>query len=246
MSEATKLLLVEDDLTGRAILAEGLSIEGFEVFTAENMRLARHQIEHKRPDLMLLDLNLPDGSGYHLLKEVRAADGLCLRVDPALPIVVLSGRCSEVDRVRGFRLGCDDYVTKPFSFAELAGRIDAVLRRVRRPAVGSVSAVAELRIDHRTRSVTLAGRPVTLTGKEYALLTALASDPARVFTKEDLLRSVWGYMSIGSTRTLDSHACRLRGKLSGGQRRYVVNLWGTGYRLVDDLEPTALESTGGK
>lgn len=233
MKNETKILLVDDDLAARAVLAEGLSIDGFEVYGADNARLARHQIEHKQPDLVLLDLNLPDSSGYHLLREIRDADGIGWAVDPTIPVIVLSGRSGEVDRVRGFEFGCDDYIVKPFSFAELRGRVEAMLRR-RGAGAAPTRLLGELTIDQRSRRVQLAGRPVSLTAKEYALLIALASEPGRVFTKEELLKSVWGFRSLGATRTLDSHACRLRAKLRGGKRRYIVNLWGTGYRLTDN------------
>jgi len=233
MKNKTTLLLVDDDISLREALADGLVIDGFAVHAADNVRQARHQLANKSIDLLLLDLNLPDESGYQLLREIRSADGVEGQVDPRLPVILLSGRDSEIDRVRGFELGCDDYIMKPVSFAELRWRIVAILRRMNATAQRNVISVGELRIDRRSRQVTLAGHKIVLTGKEYGLLLELATDPIRVFTKEELLRSVWGYQSIGSTRTLDSHACRLRKKLSGGRTRYVVNLWGTGYRLMD-------------
>ena len=242
MKNKTTLLLVDDDIALRETLAEGLAIDGFAIHAADNVRQARHQLVHKDIDLLLLDLNLPDESGYQLLREIRLADGVEGQVDPRLPVILLSGRDDEFDRVRGFELGCDDYVTKPVSFAELRWRIVAVLRRISTSAQRNVISVGELRIDRRSRQVTLAGHSVVLTGKEYGLLLELATDPIRVFTKEELLRSVWGYQSIGSTRTLDSHACRLRKKLSGGRSRYIVNLWGTGYRLMDGGGATEQDS----
>src|SRR5919202_4296212 len=136
----------------------------------------------------------------------------------------------EVDRVRGFARGADDYVTKPFSYAELVARLRALLRRsAGRPRRGLLRA-GELTLDPVTRSVRLAGAPVQLSVKEFALLHALAGDPTRVFSKAELLRDVWGYRSTGASRTVDAHACRLRRKLG---RRYVVNVRGVGYRLVE-------------
>jgi DNA-binding response OmpR family regulator len=135
--------------------------------------------------------------------------------------------------VRGFARGADDYVTKPFSYAELVARVRALLRRATgRPRRGLLRA-GDLTLDPVTRSVRLGGTPVGLSAKEFALLHALAADPTRVFSKAELLRDVWGYRSIGASRTVDAHACRLRRKLSGRGRRYVVNVRGVGYRLTE-------------
>jgi DNA-binding response OmpR family regulator len=135
--------------------------------------------------------------------------------------------------VRGFERGADDFVTKPFSYSELRLRIGAVLRRTREHSGHGRLRVGELELDPVAREVRLRGRRVDLSQKEFALLQALAADPTRVFTKEELLRDVWGFRSLGTTRTLDSHACRLRQKLGGEGDRFVVNVWGVGYRLVD-------------
>ena len=180
-----------------------------------------------------MDVALPDGTGLDLVAAVRAADRVGTRLDPALPLIVLSGRCEELDRVRGFETGADDFVAKPFSYGELRRRIEALLRRAGdRRRYGRLR-VGELEIDPLAREVRLRGERVRVSAKEFALLLALASEPTRVFTKEELLRDVWGYRSIGSTRTLDSHACRLRHKLAARGDRFVVNVWGVGYRLVD-------------
>jgi DNA-binding response OmpR family regulator len=145
-------------------------------------------------------------------------------------VIVLTGRGAETDRVRGLDSGADDYVTKPFSYGELRARIGAVLRRLGR---GAADKVGELTIDPVRRQVTVAGRTVHLARKEFALLRVLANDPTRVFSKEELLLEVWGFRDPGKTRTLDSHASRLRRKLDPEHGRYVVNCWGIGYRLVD-------------
>ena len=148
-------------------------------------------------------------------------------------MLVLSGRGAEIDRIRGFDRGADDYVVKPFSYPELRRRIDALLRRSGERVPGGVLRVGELEIDPVSRDVRVAGKHAALSQKEFALLLALAAQPLKVFTKEELLREVWGFRSMGRTRTLDSHACRLRHKLGGAGGRYVVNVWGVGYRLVD-------------
>jgi DNA-binding response OmpR family regulator len=146
--------------------------------------------------------------------------------------MMVSGRADEVDRIRGFELGCDDYVVKPFSFGELRGRVAALLRRGA-GAQREFERIGTLAIDRCARAAYVEDRYVPLTAKEYALLVTLAEEPERVFTREELLRTVWGYRTAGSTRTLDAHACRLRMKLSGGSERFVINLWGVGYRLTD-------------
>jgi DNA-binding response OmpR family regulator len=231
--DAPTLLLVEDDPVLRTFLADNLSADGYELLVADGVRDGLRQLEYKQPDLALVDLRLPDGSGLDLIARVRAADGVASRLDPSVPLVVLSGRCGELDRLRGFERGADDFVAKPFSYAELRLRVAAVLRRTReRPRCG-VLRVGALSVDPASREVRVRGARVELSQKEFALLRALASDPTRVWTKEELLRDVWGFRSMGTTRTLDSHACRLRHKLALQGDRFVVNVWGVGYRLVD-------------
>jgi DNA-binding response OmpR family regulator len=181
---------------------------------------------------MVLDLGLPAAAGIDVLRQIRAADGAVDRFDPELPVVVLSGRTSEADRLRGFEAGADDYVPKPFHYPELAARVAAVLRRRNGHRAGPIR-VGELMVDPVTRRVTVGSRDVLLANKEFALLRALASEPRRVFTKEELLRDVWGFRSMGRTRTLDSHASRLRRKLDPDGVRYVFNCWGVGYRLIE-------------
>jgi DNA-binding response OmpR family regulator len=234
-ADPTSVLVVEDDEATCSFLADNLQADGFRVATATGAGEAIRAIEVRRPDLVLLDLMLEDGSGLDVLDRVRAADGLASRIDPHTPVIVVSGRTAEVDRVRGFARGADDYLTKPFSYAELVARVRALLRRaVGRPARGTLR-VGELTIDPITRAVRLRGRPVQLSAKEFSLLHALAVEPTRVYSKPDLLRDVWGYLAMGATRTVDSHACRLRKKLAGGTRPYVVNVRGVGYRLTEAL-----------
>jgi DNA-binding response OmpR family regulator len=233
MTAPPTVLLVEDDPVLATFLADNLSADGYEPFVAETVRDGLRELEFRRPDIAIVDLGLPDGSGLELIERVRAADGIVSRLDPTVPLIVLSARAGDLDRVRGFERGADDFVGKPFSYGELRLRIAAVLRRTRRrPGLGRLS-VGELELDPAAREVRLRGRRVELSQKEFALLRALAADPTRVMTKEELLRDVWGYRALGTTRTLDSHACRLRNKLGVDGDRFVVNVWGVGYRLVD-------------
>jgi DNA-binding response OmpR family regulator len=233
MTDAARILLIEDDPVLRTFLADNLTADGFEMLVAETLRDGVRMLEYQQPDLALVDIALPDGSGLDLIARVRAADGLATRLDPELPLVVLTGRAAEVDRVRGFEKGADDYVAKPFSYGELRMRLHAVLRRTRARRGGGRMRVGEMEVDPASREVRLRGERVDLSQKEFALLRALATEPTRVFTKQELLRDVWGFRSPGATRTLDSHACRLRHKLGTQGDRFVVNVWGVGYRLID-------------
>ena len=227
------LLLIEDDPLVREFLTDNLTADGYAVLTAETLADGLRLLEYKRPDLALVDVGLPDGSGLDLVTRVRAADRVATRLDPSLPLLIVSGRAGELDRLRGFDRGCDDFVAKPFSYGELRRRIEALLRRAGERQGRGRLRVGELEIDPASREVHVRGQRVALSQKEFALLLALAAEPTRVFTKEELLRDVWGFRSLGTTRTLDSHACRLRHKLGAAGDRFVVNVWGVGYRLVD-------------
>jgi DNA-binding response OmpR family regulator len=236
LAEDETIMVVEDDDATREFLADNLLADSYGVVTAATGREAFNLLQMKDCDLLLLDVMLPDASGYELCRRVRDADGLAQRIDPQLPVILLTGRGSEADRVRGFARGADDYVVKPFHYPELAARIGAVLRRAGSRRDQGVLVVGELRLDPVSREVTLDGRLIELSAKEFALLRTLAEEPTRVFTKEELLRDVWGFKLMGSTRTLDSHASRLRRKLAGSGRRWIVNVWGVGYRLTDRVE----------
>ena len=230
---AATILLVEDHLPTQVFLADNLTADGYRVLDAATVEQACVRLESDYPDLALLDLGLPDGDGLDLLRRIRGADRIADRVDPDLPVLVLTGRASELDRLRGFDRGADDYVTKPFSYPELHARIVALLRRGGRRPGGSRIRIGPLELDVLARQVWLHGQAVALSKKEFALLRALAADPTRVFTREELLRGVWGFRALGTTRTLDSHACRLRRKLADAGGGYVINVWGVGYRLLD-------------
>jgi DNA-binding response OmpR family regulator len=179
--------------------------------------------------LELLELNRPD---LVLAADSLAVD-LCRRISD-VPVIVLGRADSEpVDRVRAFHVGCDDYVSRPLHYEELLARIRAVLRRVSPPPRELIE-VGLLEIDRAARRVTVDGVGVVLAAKEYDLLVKLAGEPSRVFTKEQLLREVWGFRSLGRTRTLDSHASRLRRKLAAAGGDFVRNVWGVGYSLLND------------
>lgn len=227
------ILVVEDDAALRTFLADNLTADGFAVLTAETLRDALRIAGTKFPDLVLLDLGLPDGDGLDLITAVRHADGVATHIDPGLPLLALTGRSGELDRVRGFEKGVDDYLCKPFNYGELRGRVRALLWRADRRERGGRMRVGAIEIDPTSRVVTLHRRPVELSRKEFTLLLALAREPTRVWRKDELLRAVWGFRGNHSTRTLDSHACRLRHKLEAAGDRFVVNVWGVGYRLVD-------------
>jgi DNA-binding response OmpR family regulator len=230
--EIASVVVCEDDAVTLELLCDHLVADRFGVLPAPSASDALRLCRYNHPDLLLLDLALPDASGLDVLREIRGGDGLESRFDPRLPVIVLTGRGAEADRVRGLDMGADDYVLKPFSWLELRARIGAVLRRRGEHAEGP-SRVGELVVDPVRREVTVGGREVDLSKKEFALLRILASDPRRVFSKEELLRDVWDWRGNSKTRTLDSHASRLRRKLDPERGRYVVNSWGIGYRLID-------------
>ena len=201
---STALLLVEPE----PFLERHLRSDGFEVVD-----------EAARPDLVLL-------ADSAAVDEYRARHG-------DVPVIVLGKPESDtVDRVRALERGCDDFLVRPFAYEELLARIRAVLRRTT-PTAHEVRRAGLITADLATRSVMVADVAVLLAGKEYELLLKLMTDPTRVFTKEQLLREVWGFRSLGRTRTLDSHASRLRRKLAAaGAGSVVVNVWGVGYRLL--------------
>ena len=209
---STALLLAETEPSARSFLARHLSHDGFEVV----LELG----EGRHVDLALL----ADVTGCRRVREEAGN----------VPVIVLGPPDADtIDRVRALQDGADDFLARPFHYEELLARIRAVLRRTA-PPEPEVTEVGELRIDRATRRVTVAGVPVELAGKEYELLLALAADPARVYTKEQLLRDVWGFRAAARTRTLDSHACRLRRKLGAlTDTPFVVNVWGVGYKLVE-------------
>ena len=233
---AATILVVEDHAATRTFLADNLTADGYELLEADCAEEAEQLLGTRFPDLAILDLGLPDRDGLELLRRVRGGDRAG-RSDPDVPILVLTGRAGELDRLRGFDRGCDEYVTKPFSYPELLARVRALLRRSsRRPHLGRLR-VAALELDPVSRQVWVHGRQIRVSKKEFALLRALAVEPTRVYTREELLRGVWGFKTICPTRTIDSHAHRLRKKLNADGDKFVVNVWGVGYRLIDGAVP---------
>jgi DNA-binding response OmpR family regulator len=228
VEELATVVVCEDDDPTRELLCDHLTADRYRALPAPSASDALRLCGYNNPDLMLLDLGLPDAQGIDVLREIRSSGD---RFDPELPVLVLSGRTSEADRLRGFEAGADDYLVKPFHYPELAARVAAVLRRRNGRRSGRVQ-IGDLSVDPITRRVRVGDREVELANKEFALLRALASEPHRVFTKDELLRDVWGFRSMGRTRTLDSHASRLRRKLDPEGARYVFNCWGVGYRLL--------------
>ena len=173
-ASAATILVVEDHTATRRFLADNLLADGYELLEAASAADGRRLIETDFPDLAIIDLGLPDGDGLGLLRAVRETDRISSRVDPDLPVLLVTGRGGELDRVRGFRNGADDYVVKPFSYPELVGRIDALLRRSRRrPNLGRLR-VGPLEVDPIVAAGAHRGEPVSLSKKEFALLRALA------------------------------------------------------------------------
>ena len=227
-SSEARLLVVDDEPSIRELLTASLRFAGFEVFPAADGAEALKLAEQHRPDLVVLDIMLPDLDGFTVTRKLRERGR-------DVPVVFLTARDDTSDKVTGLTVGGDDYVTKPFSLEELVARIRSILRRTGQAAEDSGRlAFEDLELDEDTREVTRGGHLIELTATEYRLLLALAGDPHRVFTREELLRSVWRLDTFGRTRTLDTHAFRLRHKLCcGSDEKLVVNVWGVGYRLMD-------------
>jgi DNA-binding response OmpR family regulator len=229
----TALIVAETEPETRIFLERHLSDDGFDVVGVAAGCEALDLAERGHPDLALVGNPLEDGTAAELCRRIREGEpGRSWNRE--LPVIVLDcERADVVDRVRALERGADDYLTRPFLYDELLARIRAVLRRASRPEREHIEA-GGIAVDRATRRVTVSGDPVVLAGKEYELLCKLASDPTRVFAKEQLLREVWGFRSLGRTRTLDSHASRLRRKLArDGVGPFVINVWGVGYSLLD-------------
>jgi two-component system, OmpR family, response regulator RegX3 len=219
-----KILLVEDDDAIAVSLSDGLVQAGFDV---EHVATGRGALAAASVDVVLLDLGLPDMDGRDVCRALRAASDV--------PIIMLTARADEFDRVLGLELGADDYVTKPFSFRELVARIRAVTRRSAGAGEqssgehGAPDCVGPLAIDRRTRRVLLAGKPIALTAKEFDLLAYLAIDPGTVYRRTDILEHVWDAQWYGPTKTVDAHVAALRKKL--GDPRWIEAVRGVGFRL---------------
>ena len=217
-------VLAEPETETREYLGRQLRDDGFDVLGASRRSEALDLVEREHPDVVLAELDLC----------LRLRNGEPGRTwDRNVPVIVLAPTSDLVERVRALDRGADDVVGRPFAYEELLARIRALLRRSSAGAP-EVLAAGDLVVDRRTRRVSIRDSLVTLSAKEFELLTWLATEPNRVFTKEELLREVWGFRALGRTRTLESHASRLRRKLNlRVEDRYVVNVWGVGYRLLE-------------
>jgi DNA-binding response OmpR family regulator len=230
-----KILMVEDEPSITDPLSEALEREGYDSAVARTAAEAVSLAGELAPDLVLLDVMLPDGSGYDVCRELRR--------DSQVPIIMLTARGEETDRIVGLEVGADDYVLKPFSARELVARIRAVLRRSR-PAEPPVTeeplAVGDVRLDPARHEVTHAGRPLDLTRKEFELLRALMQNAGAVVSREQLIEDVWDVNWFGPTKTLDVHVSALRKKLGDDPAapRYLHTVRGVGFRFASAAELT--------
>ena len=236
----THILLIEDNPGFAEGLRQNLEFDGYRVSVAADVASSATAIAADPPDLIILDLMLPDGNGYDVLRTIRERDSVT-------PVLLLTALSEEAHKVRGFRLGADDYVTKPFGLLELLARIESLLRR---SASGSFAVVrlppvrfGDVQVDRDHRKVTRNGAVVQLTPKEYALLAALIARNSAVVAREELLREVWGYDPDVVSRTLDTHLAELRRKLEKDPHhpRHILTLPKQGYRLVLGNEEAGMQ-----
>jgi DNA-binding response OmpR family regulator len=223
------ILVVEDEPRIVELARDYLEHAGFRVVTANDGRTALEMARRDRPDLVVLDLGLPGLDGLDVTRE--------LRKDGSIPIVMVTARDDELDKLLGLELGADDYLTKPFSPRELVARVKAVLRRADRPVESAdLIRVGELQLDVPRMRTEVAGTSVDLTPTEFTLLATLARQPGRIFTRSQLLDALHGVAFESYERAIDSHIKNLRRKLEPdpGQPRYVLTVYGVGYRLADD------------
>ena len=225
----TKVLVVEDDPGILRTVADNLRFEQYEVVTATDGETAYVLYQNEQPDLIVLDLMLPHMSGLELCRKLRTED---LQV----PVLILTARSEEADRVRGLDYGADDYVTKPFSVPELMARVRALLRRASASGVPDTLTFGQAEVDFRRYAAHRGGRPVEMTRKEFALLRFLASREDTVATRDEILNKVWGFESYPLTRTVDNHISSLRAKLETDPARpvYIQTVRGVGYKFVPD------------
>lgn len=231
---AHRILAVEDNHDIAHVLKLHLSDAGYGVDVVHDGRAGLDAAVQGRYDLLLLDVMLPGMDGLEVCRRLRANP-------PYVPILMLTSKASEIDRVLGLEIGADDYLTKPFSIQELLARVKAILRRVEslkaQPPSGPETAIStgDLRIDIDKRAVTVSGRAVDLTAREFELLTFFARHPGRVYTRTQLLDQVWGYGHDGYEHTVNSHINRLRAKVERdpADPRYVLTVWGVGYKFAE-------------
>ena len=228
----TTVLAIEDDPAILRGLADNLRFEGYDVITATDGETGYRLQQERKPDLILLDLMLPRMSGFEFCRKLRGEGN-------QTPVLMLTARSEEPDRVLGLDLGADDYVTKPFSVRELMARVRALLRRSQPSSEGIPALPDELRfgdteIDFRSYEARRNGAPVEMTRKEFAILRFLASRAGDVVTRDDLLNEVWGYESYPSSRTVDNHVAGLRAKLErdASQPEHIKTVHGVGYKFI--------------
>jgi DNA-binding response OmpR family regulator len=223
---AELVMVIEDEKEIRDLIRYNLERAGYRVSSAANGEEGLQRVFAARPDAVVLDLMLPGRSGLEVLKELRG--------EPAtrdLPVVVLTARSAEMDKLLGFDHGADDYLTKPFSPRELIARLRALLRRAQPSRAEGTIVAGPLTIDTLAREAAFKGRRLSLTPREFELLAFLAHRPGRVMSREELLRKVWGYDFLGETRTVDVHVRRLRVKL-GEKNRLIETVTGVGYKFA--------------
>jgi DNA-binding response OmpR family regulator len=222
-----RILIVEDEPAMVAGLRDNFEYEGYDVISAGDgvEGLARALADN--PDLVVLDVMMPQMSGLDVCKQLKAQR-------PAMPIIMLTARGQEIDKVVGLELGADDYVTKPFSIRELMARVKAVLRRVSSPPAPEVYRFSDIEVNIRANEVRRAGTPVDLSAKEFALLAYFISNPAETLSRDRLLDAVWGYENYPNTRTVDTHIVHLRQKLEPNpeEPRFILTVHGSGYKFV--------------
>ncbi|MDQ3244458.1 MAG: response regulator transcription factor [Gemmatimonadota bacterium] len=223
----TRVLVVEDDPAILRGLVDNLKFEEFEVLTALDGEAAYRILKAEKPDVVILDLMLPRMSGYEVCRKVRS-EGI------RIPILMLSARGEEADRVLGLDLGADDYMSKPFSVRELIARVRALIRRTQQPSAPEELRFADVVVDFLRYEATASGKPVRMTRKEFAVLRALVARAGEVVTRDILLREVWGYDVMPTTRTVDNHIALLRSKLEQepSAPRHLVTVHGIGYRWI--------------
>ncbi len=224
----SRILIVEDDPAILRGLKDNLEYESYDVVTARDGELGYRLIQEQRPDLIVLDLMLPKMDGYELCRRIRS-EGM------DMPILMLTARSEEGDRVRGFDLGADDYVTKPFSVPELLARIRAILRRVQPPTdLPDQVRFDEVVVDFKRFSAKKAGEVLKLSRKEFGVLRLLAARAGQVVTRNELLGEVWGHDYFPTARTVDNHIASLRAKLEKdpAQPNHLITIHGVGYKLV--------------
>ncbi|MCB0882959.1 MAG: response regulator transcription factor [Thermoleophilia bacterium] len=229
------LLLVEPSEPMRGFLRHHLTAERYAVLATTDAADARRALARGGPDIAVIALDGGGAAGLDLIAHIREGDPRGAW-DPGMPIVAVGRDADPFSVARALARGADDHVARPVHIAELAARASALMRRARGQTLRDEVRVGTLLVDRRGRRASVNGVGVGLSAKEFALLDALARDPFRVLTKDELLRDVWGYVSAGRTRTVDSHASRLRRKLAaaGGGERFVANVWGVGYRLLPE------------